>query len=388
MTGYNLCNVSAHEFSYIDYDGAYGYRGQVFPALNISVYFTRGFYVGGYSNIKVSYHLIFEDDYGTDSLTVDSSYSMYMNNIEVENVFKGTSSPIAFLDALKSFYPDLKKMPDRHFFRSGLNSNYVFEDHPFTIGSNYYPPNRKGRFCIKAVELEFDSRPPFYMALYNYSNYKKNHETGYLAYAQDSMLSNCCFRCEASYLPNIPDNVFYNGYGSSHVPKYPFKPEYFGCFMGVRFPLRAEIAYGVNFYSYQRDLLIHHNGTIEAEILFYISDSSGVYRMPILFLTNSISFLDSMESYLSAIPLRPNSSYNTNYFDIDTPCIAFLDNYLTSDQDFLSCVHSFMSSLFSNSNFRLKPYKMDKGFLVSKLAPTSFFRPVHNSYINSNTLKG
>lgn len=383
MTGYNLCNVYAKEFSYIDYDGVYGYRGQAFPALNISVYFTRGFYVGDYSNIKVSYHLIFEDDYGTDSLTVDSSYSMYMNNIEVENVFKGTSSPPAFIDALKSFYLDLKKMPDRHFFRSGLNSDYVFEDHPFSIGSNYYPPNRKGRFRIKAVELEFDSRPPFYMALYNYSQYKKDHETGYLAYAQDSMLSNCCFRCEASYLPNIPDNVFYNGYGSSHVPKYPFKPEYFGCFMGVRFPLQADIVYIPSDYEFHSNM-VRYVG--KSSLNFTLFDSSGVYSMPFKVSFSSLSFLDAFYQHYK------NSGSDSFYHFrvmLDSARISIMDNYYTNDHDFLFAVKEVLSAEFGNSNFSVELVNStEKGFLVSKTAPTSFFRPVHNSYINSNTLKG
>jgi hypothetical protein len=308
---------------------------------------------------------------------------MHLHNVEFENIFKGTPVSQLFIDDFLSVFPDSKKLPARHFFGVGSDSDGFFHDHPFDVGSYYYPPNREGRFQIMGVILEYDLRPSFVTALYDYKRFREDENLGSLAFYQDAVISKCCFRCETSYLSNVPEHEGFVNLGWN--TRYPFKPEYFSIFLGVRLPIRAEITYGANWFSYQRDLLIHHNGTIEAEILFYISDSSGVYRMPILFLTNSISFLDSMESYLSGIPLTLGNFYNVNYFDIDTPCVAFLGDYMTSDQVFLSCVHDFFSSLFSNSDFRLKPYKMDKGFLVSKLAPTSFFRPVVNHYKNSNS---
>lgn len=383
MLGYTLCNVSAKEFVYHDELGTYGDLGRNYPALSISVYFTRGFYVGDYQTVKVEYHLIFEDLYGTGYGVVDTSYFMYQNNIEVENVFRGTPADQNFLDIFKSYFPDVKKNPDRHFFKSGNDVDGVFKDHPFKLGSYYYPPNRSARFLIKDVQLYFDIRPSYSKAFYDYIQYKKNPETEYLAYAQDDMIAKCCFRCESSYLPNIPDNVFYNGYGSSHVPKYPFKPEYFGCFLGVRFPLQADIVYIPSDYDHHKEMIKYIGNSFFSCTVF---DSSGVYSMPFKIVFSDLSFLDAFYQHYK------NSGSDAFYHFrvmLDSARISIMDDYYTSEHDFLLAVKEVLFAEFGNSNFSVElVHAAEKGFLVSKTAPTSFFRPIHNYYNNSNTLKG
>lgn len=369
MTGYRLCHIRASEVEYLDESHLFSSKGGLFPALLIDCCFTDHRYIPNTWDLTpmFSYYLVFAKTLSGYLSVVDRSYTLEMNNIEVENVFKGLPLSLSDIEAYKARYPLSKKIPEIHFDKSSVG--LTTEDTPFAVGSHYYPPNRMGAFYIAGIVLAFDNRPSFQTATY----YSVNPDS--LEYSHFHHRSKCCLRCEDSYYSNTPEHDFFASLGGVYENRYPFLTSYFSSFLfGVYNQLKFNFS-TMNDWAFD---------TFNGLYYFDIRDVTGHAVMTLTLSSTASDFKDFLRQRFHFTTF----SNDLKSFFVDLrPVLGSLDILYSNDVFVITYLQNVIRQYFGRNDLILNasPNNSTNRFKVNDDSNVHWFKPVFNSYKNSNT---
>lgn len=369
MTGYRLCHIRAKEVEYLDDTHFFSSKGELFPALLIDCCFTDHAYTPYTWSLTpmVSYYLVFAKTLSGYLSTVDRSYSLEMNNIEVENVFKGLPLSPSDIESYLARYPLSKNIPQLHFDKS--SEGLIIEDTPFSVGSHYYPPNRMGAFYVAGIVLAFDNRPSFQFATY-YSNDKSG-----LQYSLFHHREKCCLRCEDSYYANTPEHDFFVSLGGIYENRYPFLTSYFSSFLfGVYNQLKFNFS-TMNDWNFET-----FNG-------LYYFDIRDVTSHAVMTLTLSSTASDFKDFLRQRFHFTTFSNDLKSFFVDLRSVLGSLEIVYSNDVFVINYLQNLIRQYFGRNDLILNasPNNSTNRFKVNDDGNVHWFKPVFNSYKNSNT---